>query len=88
MAAANGLSPATVHRIWSKTSMKPHRLDRYMAGNDPAFEEKAAEILGLYMEPPQHAAVFCVGEKTAIQALERSYPVLPLSSGRRRIVTK
>jgi transposase len=82
MAAAVGLSPATVYRIWSKTRLKPHRLDRYMASNDPAFEEKAAEIIGLYMEPPQHAAVFCVDEKTAIQALDRLDPVLPLSPGR------
>jgi transposase len=82
MAAAVGLSPATVYRIWSKTRLKPHRLDRYMASNDPAFEEKAAEIIGLYLEPPQHAAVFCVDEKTAIQALDRLDPVLPLSPGR------
>jgi transposase len=82
MAAAVGLSPATVHRIWSKTRLKPHRLDRYMASNDPAFEEKAADIIALYMEPPQHAAVFCVDEKTAIQALDRLDPVLPLSPGR------
>jgi len=82
MAAAVGLSPATVYRIWSKTRLKPHRLDRYMASNDPAFEEKAADIIGLYMEPPQHAAVFCVDEKTAIQALDRLDPVLPLSPGR------
>jgi transposase len=82
MAAATGLSPATVHRIWSKTRLKPHRLDRYMASNDPAFEEKAADIIGLYLDPPQHAAVFCVDEKTAIQALDRLDPVLPLSPGR------
>jgi transposase len=82
MAAAVGLSPSTVYRIWSKSRLKPHRLDRYMASNDPAFEEKAAEIIGLYMEPPQHAAVFCVDEKTAIQALDRLDPVLPLSPGR------
>src|SRR5579863_9523903 len=82
MAAAVGLSPATVQRIWSKTKLKPHRLDRYMASNDPAFEEKASDIIALYMEPPQHAAVFCVDEKTAIQALDRLDPVLPLSPGR------
>lgn len=82
MAAEMGLSAATVHRIWSKTGLKPHRLDRYMASNDPAFEEKAAEIIGLYMEQPQHAAIFCVDEKTAIQALDRLDPVLPLSPGR------
>lgn len=53
-----------------------------MASDDPAFEEKAAEIIALYMDPPQHAAVFCVDEKTAIQALDRLDPVLPLSPGR------
>ena len=82
MAAAVGVSPATIHRIWAKTGLKPHRLDRYMASNDPAFEEKAADIIGLYMDPPQHAVVFCVDEKTAIQALDRLDPVLPLSPGR------
>src|SRR6201988_3466284 len=82
MAMAVGVSPATVHRIWAKARLKPHRLDRYMASNDPAFEEKAAEIIALYMDPPQHAAVFCVDEKTAIQALDRLDPVLPLSPGR------
>ena len=60
MAAAVGVSPATVHRIWAKARLKPHRLDRYMASNDPAFEEKAADIIALYMDPPQHAAVFCL----------------------------
>jgi transposase len=82
MAAATGLSAATVHRIWSKARLKPHRLDRYMASNDPAFEDKASDIIGLYMNPPQQAAVFCVDEKTAIQALDRLDPVLPLSPGR------
>src|SRR5215471_17182863 len=53
-----------------------------MASNDPDFECKAADIIGLYMKPPQHAAVFCVDEKTAIQALDRLDPMLPLSPGR------
>ena len=82
MAAAVGLSPSTVYRIWSKARLKPHRLDRYMASNDPAFEQKAADVIALYMNPPQNAAVFCVDEKTAIQALDRLDPVLPLSPGR------
>lgn len=82
MAAAIGLSPANVYGIWSKANLKPHRLDRYMASNDPAFEEKAAEIIGLYMEPSQHAAVFCVDENTATQALDSLDPVLPFSPGR------
>jgi transposase len=82
MAAAMGVSPATVQRIWARNRLRPHRLDRYMASNDPAFETKAADIIGLYMDPPQHAAVFCLDEKTAIQALDRLDPVLPLSPGR------
>jgi transposase len=82
MVAALGLSKSTVQRIWRQAQLKPHRLDRYMASNDPEFERKAADIIALYMKPPQHAAVFCVDEKTAIQALDRLDPVLPLSPGR------
>ena len=82
MAAALGLSKSTVQRIWRQARLKPHRLDRYMANNDPRFEEKAADIIGLYMKPPQHAAIFCVDEKSAIQALDRLDAVLPMSPGR------
>ena len=82
MAEALGISKTTVQRVWSQLRLKPHRLDRYMTSNDPRFEEKAADIIALYMDPPQHAAVFCVDEKTAIQALDRLDPVLPLSPGR------
>jgi transposase len=77
-----GISHMMVARVWRKHALKPHRLEGYMASNDPNFEEKAADIIGLYMNPPQHAAVFCVDEKTAIQALDRKDPVLPLSPGR------
>lgn len=77
-----GLSKDTVHRIWVKAGIKPHRLERYMASDDPEFETKAADVIGLYLNPPQHAAVFCVDEKSAIQALDRLDPVLPLSPGR------
>ena len=77
-----GLSHMTVSRIWAKHGLKPHRLEGYIASNDPDFESKAADIIGLYLKPPQHAAVFCVEEKTAIQALDRKDPVLPLSPGR------
>jgi transposase len=77
-----GLSKDTVHRIWRAAGVKPHRLERYMASDDPDFEAKAADIIGLYLNPPQHAAVFCVDEKSAIQALDRLDPVLPLSPGR------
>jgi transposase len=77
-----GLGKSTVQRILAQAKLRPHRLDRYMASNDPEFEQKAADIIGLYLNPPQHAAVFCVDEKTAIQALDRLDPVLPLSPGR------
>jgi transposase len=82
LASELGLSKSTVQRILAQTQLKPHRLERYMASNDPEFESKAADIIGLYLHPPQHAAVFCVDEKTAIQALDRLDPVLPLSPGR------
>ena len=77
-----GVSKDLVHRVWREADLKPHRLERYMASNDPDFERKAADIIGLYLDPPRHAAVFCVDEKTAIQALDRRDRVLPLSPGR------
>jgi transposase len=76
------ISHMMVARVWQKHGLKPHRIERYMASNDPDFEQKAADIIGLYLNPPDHAAVFCVDEKTAIQALDRLDPVLPLSPGR------
>jgi transposase len=75
-------NPMRVSRVLRRARLKPHRIERYIASNDPQFETKAADIIGLYMNPPQHAAVFCVDEKTAIQALDRLDPVLPLSPGR------
>ena len=77
-----GVNHMMVARTWKKHGIKPHRMDRYMASNDPAFEEKAADVIGLYLHPPQHAVVLCVDEKTAIQALDRKDPILPLSPGR------
>ena len=82
LAAHLGVSHMMVARVWRKHGLKPHRIERYMASNDPDFERKAADIIGLYLNPPAHAAVFCVDEKTAIQALDRKDPVLPLSPGR------
>jgi transposase len=82
LASTLGISKDAVHRVWREAGLKPHRLERYMASDDPDFETKAADILGLYLNPPEHAAVFCVDEKTAIQALDRLDPVLPLSPGR------
>lgn len=77
-----GVSHMTVQRVLARARLKPHRLEHYTASSDPDFEAKAADIIGLYLNPPAHAAVFCVDEKTAIQALDRRDPVLPLSPGR------
>ena len=77
-----GIDHMRVARVWKKAGLQPHRMRRYKASNDPDFEAKAADIIGLYLKPPVNAAVFCVDEKTAIQALDRLDPVLPLSPGR------
>lgn len=79
---ALGINHMLVARTWARAGLKPHRIKRYMLSNDPNFESKAADVIGLYINPPRHAAVFCVDEKTAIQALDRLDPVLPLSPGR------
>jgi transposase len=83
LAAALQLSSHTfVQRAWKRAGLQPHRIERYMRSTDPDFETKAADVIGLYLAPPQHAAVFCLDEKTAIQALDRVDPRLPLSPGR------
>src|ERR1700694_1981241 len=66
LAAALDVSKDAVHRVWKEAGLKPHRLERYMASDDPEFEAKAADIIGVYLNPPQHAALFCVDEKNAI----------------------
>ncbi|HUF48636.1 MAG TPA: IS630 family transposase [Vicinamibacterales bacterium] len=77
-----GVQHTIVARAWRAAGLQPHRLERYMRSTDPEFETKAADVIGLYLDPPQHAVVFCVDEKTAIQALDRIDPLLPLSPGR------
>jgi transposase len=77
-----GVSHMAVARVWKRYGLQPHRLRHHMVSDDPDFETKAADIIGLYLHPPAHAAVFCIAEKTAIQALDRLDPVLPLSPGR------
>lgn len=77
-----GVQHTIIARAWRNAGLQPHRLERYMRSTDPDFETKAADVIGLYLDPPQHAVVFCIDEKTAIQALDRIDPVLPLSPGR------
>jgi transposase len=76
-----GLSAATVHRIWQKYGLQPHRLEHFKFSTDPEFETKLAEIVGLYLDPPARALVLCVDEKSQIQALNRTAPLLPLRPG-------
>jgi transposase len=82
IAAQAGTNHVRVARILAKAGLQPHRVRRYVSSNDPEFVEKATDIIGLYLKPPLNAAVFCVDEKTHIQALDRLDPVLPLSPGR------
>src|SRR5690606_19399078 len=82
LAKAMGVHYLSVARTWKRAGLQPHRIERYVRSTDPAFEEKAAAIIGLYLNPPEHAVVFCVDEKTAIQALDRRDPILPMSPGR------
>jgi transposase len=82
MATRHGVSQSFVIRLWQRHGLKPHHLDYYVASPDPDFEAKAAVILGLYLNPPAHAAVLCIDEKSHIQALDRTQPTLPLAPGR------
>jgi transposase len=76
-----GLSPATVHRIWRKYDLQPHRTTSFKFSEDPEFERKLADIVGLYLDPPERALILCVDEKAQIQALNRTQPLLPLRPG-------
>lgn len=81
MAAHCGLSNESISRIWRTFGLKPHRSEHFQLSTDPLFVEKVRDVVGLYMSPPQNAVVLCVDEKSQIQALERSQPVLPLRPG-------
>jgi transposase len=81
MAAACGLSPATVQRVWHAFGLKPHRVETFKLSADPEFVDKVRDIVGLYLSPPDRALVLCVDEKTEMQAIERTQPVLPLRPG-------
>lgn len=81
MAAQSGLSRSTIGRIWSAFNLKPHLVDTFKLSSDPQFIEKVRDVVGLYLDPPERALVLCVDEKTQIQALDRSAPVLPMMPG-------
>ena len=81
MAQACGLSRGTVHRIWRAFALQPHRTETFKLSTDPLFIEKVRDIVGLYLHPPERALVLCVDEKSQIQALDRTQPLLPMRPG-------
>ena len=81
LAKATGFSRMTVSRVWRAFGMQPHRTETFRLSPDPQLIEKIRDIVGLYMDPPDHAAVFCVDEKSQIQALDRTQPMLPMRPG-------
>ena len=81
MARAVGHSPSTVHKIWQAFGLQPHRTESFKLSKDPLFVDKVRDIVGLYMAPPEKALVLCVDEKSQIQALDRTQPVLPMRPG-------
>jgi len=82
LAKITGVSKSTIQRIWEAHHIQPHRLDKFKYSRDPLLVEKVIDITGLYLNPPDKALVLCVDEKTQIQALERTQPILPLGPGR------
>jgi transposase len=87
LAKAQGVSKATVQRIWSARGLQPHRTETFKLSNDKRFEEKLVDVVGLYLNPPQQAVVLCMDEKSQIQALDRTQPSLPMKKGRAGTMT-
>lgn len=87
MATATGLSPATIQRIWKQHGLKPHLIRSFKLSRDPRFVEKLQDVVGLYLNPPDHALVLSVDEKSQIQALDRTQPGLPMKRGRAETMT-
>jgi transposase len=87
MAREMGISKASVSRIWRANGLKPHRVESFKVSNDPHFADKLEAIVGLYLNPPEHALVLSVDEKSQIQALDRTQPGLPLKKGRGQTMT-
>lgn len=81
MAKEIGHAPSTVHRIWRAFGLQPHRVETFKLSSDPLFVEKVRDIVGLYLSPPERAAVLCVDEKSQVQALDRTQPLLPMRPG-------
>jgi transposase/DNA-binding CsgD family transcriptional regulator len=81
LASHLGISRTIVHRVWQRHDVQPHRVERFKVSNDPRFEEKVRDVVGLYLNPPDRALVLCVDEKSQIQALDRTAPILPLRPG-------
>ena len=77
-----GINHSFVNRVWREVGLKPHLTAHFKVSNDPAFEEKLRDVVGLYLSPPENAVVFCVDEKSSIQALDRTQPGLPMKPGR------
>jgi transposase len=82
MAKAVGVSEASIRRIWHQHGLKPHLIRTFKLSNDPRFAEKLEDVIGLYLNPPEHALVLCADEKSQIQALDRTQPGLPIKQGR------
>ena len=82
MAKAVGISPSSVRRIWKRHGLQPHRVRAFKLSNDPKFAEKLKDVVGLYVDPPAHAVVLSIDEKSQIQALDRTQPGLPMKKGR------
>jgi transposase len=76
-----GVSRMLVHRVWQRFDLQPHRVERFKLSNDPHLDEKVRDVVGLYLDPPDQALVLCVDEKSQIQALDRTRPILPLRPG-------
>ncbi len=87
MAKRVGVSKDTVQRVWSARQLKPHRIETFKLSNDPRFEEKLVDVVGLYLDPPEHAIVLCMDEKSSVQALDRTQPSLPMIKGRAATMT-
>ena len=81
LAAKLGVSRMMVQRVWQRYDIQPHRVERFKISNDPQFEDRVRDIVGLYLDPPERALVLCVDEKSQIQALDRTAPILPLRPG-------